>query len=269
MRYLNPLTDFGFKKIFGEPVGKPLLISLLNDVLELAEPITDFQFQNLEQLPDAPAQRRMVYDLLCRDRLGRYILVELQQARQTWFKDRALFYLSQLIRMQGRPGKDWDYRLLPVYGVAILNFALDDAAGGVIRRVSLTDQHYREFYDKLGLVLIELPRFIKTATELETHLDKWLYFLKHLEEWDVMPTVFENDVIARGFTLAELYAMSDEDRQRYQDELKHYRDALNMLSTAREEGLEKGREAGLREALDRLVAGGIPVEQAKKLLGLE
>ena len=59
--------NFGFKKIFGEPDGKPLLNSLLNDVLELADPIVELQFQNLEQLPDVPAQRRMVYDLLCRD----------------------------------------------------------------------------------------------------------------------------------------------------------------------------------------------------------
>ena len=247
MRYLNPLTDFGFKKIFGEPDGKPLLISLLNDVLELAEPIIDLQFQNLEQLPDAPVQRRMVYDLLCRDRRGRYLLVELQQARQTYFKDRALFYLSQLIRMQGQPGKTWNYRLAPVYGVAILNFRLDDSAGELIRRVALKDQYNRVFYDPLGLVFIELPRFAKTAAELESHFDKWLYFLKHLEEWDDMPTVFEDDVIARGFTLAELYAMSQEERQRYDDELKHYRDALNMLQTAQDEGIEKGREAG-REA---------------------
>ena len=67
MRYLDPLTDFGFKKIFGDPDGKPLLISLLNDVLELADPIVELQLKNLKQLPDVPAQRRMVYDLLCRD----------------------------------------------------------------------------------------------------------------------------------------------------------------------------------------------------------
>ena len=62
-RYIDPLTDFGFKKIFTEPDSQPLLLSLLNDVLALSEPITQLHFQNLEQLPDAPAQRRMVYDL--------------------------------------------------------------------------------------------------------------------------------------------------------------------------------------------------------------
>jgi predicted transposase/invertase (TIGR01784 family) len=247
MRYLDPLTDFGFKKIFGEPDGKPLLISLLNDVLELADPIIDLQFQNLEQLPDLPAQRRMVYDLLCQDRRGRYLLVELQQARQTYFKDRALFYLSQLIRMQGQPGKNWDYRLAPVYIVAILNFRLDEPANDPVRRIALKDQNNRIFYDRLGLVFIELPRFAKVGAKLESHLDKWLYFLKHLAEWDAMPTVFADDVIAQGFTLAELYAMSVEERRRYDDELKHYRDALNMLQTAQQEGIEKGIEKGIEQ----------------------
>ena len=80
------------------------------------------------------------------------------------------------------------------------------------------------------------------------------------------------DVIERAFTMAELYAMSEEDRERDHDELKHYRDALNMLDTAREqgiqEGMEKGLEKGMEQAFNRLVASGIPAEQARRLLGL-
>ncbi|MBK8536153.1 MAG: PD-(D/E)XK nuclease family transposase [Candidatus Competibacteraceae bacterium] len=125
MRYIDPLTDFGFKKIFTEPDSQPLLLSLLNDVLALSEPITQLHFQNLEQLPDAPAQRRMVYDLLCQDGQGRTILVELQQVRQAYFKDRTLFYVSHLLRRQGQAGVDWDYQLLPVYAIAILNHRLE------------------------------------------------------------------------------------------------------------------------------------------------
>ena len=91
-----------------------------------------------------------------------------------------------------------------------------------------------------------------------------------------MPTVFKDDVIERAFTMAELYAMSEADRQRYQEELKHYRDALNMLDTARErgiaegieKGIEKGRHEGLQEAVNRLIASGIPADQARRLLGL-
>ena len=274
MRYVDPLTDFGFKKIFTEPPGQPLLISLLNDVLALPEPLTAVQFQNLEQLPDTPAQRRMVYDLLCVDQRKRTVLVEVQRASQTWFKDRTLFYASHLLRRQGQAGTGWNYRLQPVYVIAFLNDVLTQTA---LRRVTLKDEANEVFYDKFGLVFIEMPGFAKTVDQLDTHLDQWLYFLKHAGELETMPTVFKDDVIERAFTMAELYAMSEEDRQRYQEELKHYRDALNMLDTARERGIaegiekgvEKGRHEGLQEAVNRLIASGIPADQARRLLGLE
>jgi hypothetical protein len=60
------------------------------------------------------------------------------------------------------------------------------------------------------------------------------------DQLEAMPTIFKDDVIERAFTMAEWYAMSPEDRQRYEEELKHYRDALNMLDTARERGIEQG-----------------------------
>jgi predicted transposase/invertase (TIGR01784 family) len=269
MRYLNPLTDFGFKKIFTGPAGQPLLISLLNEVLALAEPITAVRLQNLEQLPDTPKHRRMVYDLLAVDQLARTTLVEVQWAEQTWFKDRTLFYASHLLRRQGQAGTKWNYRLQPVYVVAFLNHVL---TGSAIKQVWLKDEAHEVFSDKFRLVFVELPSFTKTVDQLETHRDQWFYFLKHAGELAEMPTVFKDDVIERAFTMAELYALSEEDQERYQEELKHYRDELNMLHTAHdrgvEEGLEKGVEKGLEEALNRLIASGIPADQARRLLGM-
>jgi len=102
---------------------------------------------------------------------------------------------------------------------------------------------------RLDLVFIALPRFTKIEGQLEVHLDCWLYFLKHTEKLDTMPTVFQDKIIERDFTIAELHALSEEDRQRYQDELKHYRDAFNMLRTARRKDIEKG----IKQALNRLI----------------
>ena len=195
-------------------------------------------------------------------------------AGQTWFKDRVLFYASQLLRRQGQAGMKWNYRLQPVYVIAFLNDALTKKA---IQRVTLKNDANEVFYDKFRLTFIEMPGFTKRIDQLDTHLDGWLYFLKHAGELETMPTVFKEDVIERAFTMAELYAMSDEDRQRYHEELKHYRDALNMLDTARERGIEEGvekgrqegRQEGLQEAVNRLIASGIPADQARRLLGLE
>ncbi|MBK8536156.1 MAG: PD-(D/E)XK nuclease family transposase [Candidatus Competibacteraceae bacterium] len=81
------------------------------------------------------------------------------------FQDRTLFYVSHLLRRQGQAGVDWDYQLLPVYAIAIPNHRLEKK-GPVIRRVTLQDQNQEAFYDKLGLVFIELPRFGKTEEQL-------------------------------------------------------------------------------------------------------
>jgi len=62
--FMDPTTDFGFKKLFGDEANADLTISFLNDLLELNPPLVDLSFANLEQLPEAPEQRIGVYDLL-------------------------------------------------------------------------------------------------------------------------------------------------------------------------------------------------------------
>ena len=133
----------------------------------------------------------------------------------------------------------------------MIAFLKESLAQAAFRRVTLKDEANKVFYDKFGLVFIETPSFAKTVDELETHRDHGLYFLKHAGELDAMPMIFKDDVIERAFTMAELYAMSEDDRQRYQDELKHDRDALNRLDTARERGIEEGLQEGLQEACRR------------------
>jgi hypothetical protein len=49
-KYLNPFTDFGFKKIFREEASKPLLLDFLNALLPQNEKIVDLTFKNNEQL---------------------------------------------------------------------------------------------------------------------------------------------------------------------------------------------------------------------------
>ena len=48
-KFINPFTDYGFKKIFGQEVSKELLIEFLNDLLEGERVITDLTFLNNEQ----------------------------------------------------------------------------------------------------------------------------------------------------------------------------------------------------------------------------
>lgn len=137
-RYLNMLTDYAFKVIFGQEHNKDLLIDFINTVLDGADRIVDLQYRNSERLGIVTEDRKVVFDLLCENERGEKILVELQQARETWFKDRALFYASNLIQEQGVKGK-WDYRLKATYVIAILNFEIEDGPE-CVQRVYLHNQ---------------------------------------------------------------------------------------------------------------------------------
>ena len=125
-KFINPFTDYGFKKIFGQEVSKELLIEFLNDLLEGERVITDLTFLNNEQLPEYPGDRIAIYDIYCTTDTGEKIIVEMQNRSQVYFKERALYYLSHAIVRQGVKGESWKFDIKAVYGVFFINFLLDE-----------------------------------------------------------------------------------------------------------------------------------------------
>ena len=123
-RYVNPYTDFGFKKLFGTEMNKELLISFINSLLSDKEQIRDLTYLNTENLGISEADRKAVFDVYCETDSGEKILVEMQRGQQLFFKERSLYYASFPIQQQGKRG-DWDYQLKAVYVIAILNFVFD------------------------------------------------------------------------------------------------------------------------------------------------
>ena len=61
-KYINPFTDWGFKRLFGQELSKDLLISFLNDLLEDELHVKDVTFKDKEQLDDQLCQS---HHLLC------------------------------------------------------------------------------------------------------------------------------------------------------------------------------------------------------------
>ena len=47
-QFVNPFTDIGFKRIFGQEISKPLIIDFLNNLLEGERKITDLSFLDKE-----------------------------------------------------------------------------------------------------------------------------------------------------------------------------------------------------------------------------
>jgi predicted transposase/invertase (TIGR01784 family) len=109
-RYINPYTDFGFKKLFGEEASKDLLIDFLNSILSEDRQIADLTFRNPERLPGTPEERRAMFDVYCEAKNGERFIVEMQKAAQHYFRDRAVFYTTFAIQEQAQKG-DWNFQL--------------------------------------------------------------------------------------------------------------------------------------------------------------
>ncbi|HMX27959.1 MAG TPA: Rpn family recombination-promoting nuclease/putative transposase [Blastocatellia bacterium] len=256
-KYLDPFTDFGFKKLFGSEPNKDLLIDFLNQLLPPQHQIQDLSFARNEQMGRTAFDRRAIFDLFCTSPSGEHFIVEMQRERQKYFKDRSVFYATFPIQEQAQQG-DWNYQLTPVYLVAILDFVFDEDKDDpqVCHRVQLKDQRQRVFYDKLMFIYLEMPKFKKTEAELETPFDKWLYVLRHLPKLTERPARLQERVFAHLFETAEVGKFNRDELVQYEESLKVARDNKNVMETAVEEAEERGEARGLAKGEEIGLAKG-------------
>ncbi len=256
-KYINPLTDFGFKKLFGTEPNKNLLIDFLNQILPNDKKVADLTYSSTEELGKTQLDRKAIFDLYCKGKNGERFIVEMQKAKQNYFKDRSVFYSTFPIQEQAKKG-DWDYQLEPVYSIGILDFIFDDHKTDPTLHhvIEFKNQRGEVFFDKLKLIYLELPKFKKKEEELENHYEKWLYVLRHLSELQNRPKKLQEKVFKQLFEAAEIASFTKEERDAYEDSLKHYRDIKNIVDTSREEGREEGIVEGIEQGIEKGIEQG-------------
>ena len=247
-RYINPFTDFGFKKLFGSEPNKDLLIDFLNELLPEKHRLRELSYGQPEQPGNNPADRKAIFDLYCIGQNGERFIVEMQKAKQNYFKDRSVFYASFPIQEQA-PRGEWNFKLAAVYLIGILGFVFsEDADEQCVRHeIQLRDQRCKVFYDKLTYIYLEMPNFRKTESELQTNFDKWLYVLKQLPTLKNRPPALQEKVFQKLFDTAEIAKFSPKDKQQYEQSLKYYRDLKNVIDSSFDEGIQEGMEKGRLE----------------------
>lgn len=282
-RYVNPYTDFGFKRLFGEEINKDLLISFLNALLQEEQHIVDVTYLRNEHLGFQEKDRKAVFDVYCENDRGEKFIVEMQKAEQQYFKDRSVFYSTFPIREQAKRG-EWDYSLKSVYTVGILNFVFDedrDDENYYHHEVKLMDVRKKEvFYDKLTFIYLEMPKFMKAESELVTLFDKWMYVLKNLPRLMERPLALQERIFKRVFRVAEIAKFDRKEMVEYEESLKVFRDLNNVIGSAElkgkaeglAEGLERGRVEGERKKALSIASGlksmGMSLEEVARITGL-
>ncbi|MFI3155103.1 MAG: Rpn family recombination-promoting nuclease/putative transposase [Methylococcaceae bacterium] len=268
-KYLNPYTDFGFKKLFGEEGSKDLLMDFLNQLLPSYHQVVELNFKNPEKVSSTAKERKAIFDIYCQNKDGERFIVEMQKAKVNFFKDRSLFYSTFPIKEQAQKG-GWDFKLMSVYFIAILDFQYDEKEeeAKFRRDVCLKDQDGDVFYDKLHFKFLQMPLFNKQEHELETHFDKWVYFLKNLENFDHIPAILNEPIFQKGFEIAELSHLKPKQFDDYQKSLLEYWEVKNVKDTAFGDGVEKGKIEERQAIAKNLVAMNLALGDIVKATGL-
>lgn len=306
-RFIDPTTDFGFKKIFGDEANKDIIMGFITDVLELATPLLDIHFKDKEQLPEAEEERSGIYDVYCQDLMGNHFIVEMQKNRIPFVTDRMIYYSTFPITAQAKKGskhvtysepsfeptfigevatvpygnktaavaKPWDFRLSEVYCIAVLGYALNGSTTAVNRNRIRNDQApHAPFSDKLQFVTLELPFFDETKPEysLDRRVNKWLFFLKYLPHLKEIPDFFKGDaVFEKAFEVARYAKLTRKERRRYALNIKRMRDTYAVLMGSYETGYDKGRIEEARNTLELFLSqklGAMPPEIDEAFRGL-
>ena len=246
MKFVDPKTDIAFKKIFGNDAHKNILIEFLNEILELDAPIEDVTISNSYQAPRLKGLKETTLDIKATDKLKREFIVEMQVEKETAFVKRAVYYSSKAYSQQLQ--KTEKYHLLkPVIFLGILDFTIFDHASVLSRHLILNAETGQHDLKDLEFNFIELPKFTKSETELETTADKWIYFIQQADNLDHVPNNADTPALQEAYDIAAQHHWTQEELDIYESQGFAIGKARNSFETALLEGHTKGLAEGLAE----------------------
>lgn len=274
-RYIDLLTDFGFKKVFDSEPNKDVLIAFLNELFKGRRVIRDLVYNPQENSGPATHCRKSIFDVTCTEADGTTFIVEVQRASQQFFADRAIFYTASSIYEQGPKGnKHWDFELKEVYFIGVANFNFNNyPPGQYLRRVRLVEEETGfVYYNKLEFIFLELPNFTLKESDINTGLERWLYVLRNMGQLAEIPVTLCDVVFQKLFKIAKVANLKAEEYMLYQKDLLDRWTEYAVLKTAEEKGMAegeaKGKTKGKAEVVSNLISKfGFTDEQAMNAAG--
>jgi predicted transposase/invertase (TIGR01784 family) len=250
MTFINPKTDFAFKKIFGSENSKDILISFLNALLYDSQPtIQSLQILDPYSAPRVRGLKDTYLDVKAKLHDETTVIIEMQVLNVEAFEKRILYNAAKAYSTQLETAEQY-VLLNPVIALTITDFEMFENFTKVISRFVLKE---REFlidylsYD-IELVFVELPKFKKGLNDLETLTDKWIYFLKNARDLETVPETMESvPEIHKAFTMASKANLNREELDDLERQEIYIQDRRGAISKAVRLGTEKGREEGREE----------------------
>ena len=253
-RYVDILTNSGFKALFGDVNNKDVVMSIINVLLQEHRRVVDIDYLPTESQGDHVGHsKEFRYDFMCKDESGTVFIVEMQKYRDgNWFK-RCVSYASRAYARQSRKGLN--YNVPPVYLIGLMNVDIDHPdkeywKHRYISEYTFREKHCHDLLDEtIVIIFAEMANFNKSAEECINETDKMLYLLKNIGRMMDQPTWLQHEVYTRIFRACEI-AQFDEDKRIIYEQEMYDEDRLNSeLDTAKREGREEGRKEGVEEGV--------------------
>ncbi|MDX2215400.1 MAG: Rpn family recombination-promoting nuclease/putative transposase [Oculatellaceae cyanobacterium bins.114] len=244
--FINPKTDFAFKKIFGSKQSKDILISFLNAIVyNEQDTIQDLVILDPYQAPRIAGMKDSYLDVKATLVDGTTVIIEMQVLNVLGFEKRVLYNAAKAFSIQLGVGED--YTLLnPVIALTITDFEMFPSNPRIISRYRLKEKEdLTDYSDDIELVFVELPKFKKDLDHLETLVDKWLYFLKSASQLESVPsTMSDVPAIQHAFTVAQQSKLSRKELELLEKREIFLHDSRNAILKARQEGRQEGGQVG-------------------------
>ena len=274
MIFINPKIDFAFKKIFGSEDSKDILISFLNALIYEAQPVIyDLEILNPYLAPKIRGVKDTYLDIKAKitdSATGeqRTVIIEMQVLNIEGFEKRILYNAAKSYSIQLTTGQGYEL-LNPVIALTITDFVMFADLPNVTSRFVLKEKDFLidyPIYD-IELIFVELPKFKKDLSELETIIDKWLFFLNNARKLQDVPTTMDTiPEIKKAFYIANQANLTVEELDAQEKSEFFIQDqhaaVTRAVKKAAKESLEQGRQEGLSEGLKQKA-----YEIAKNMLG--
>jgi len=278
MIFINPKIDFAFKKIFGSEDSKDILISFLNALVYEANPvIQDLEIINPYLAPKIRGVKETYLDIKAKikDIAGeeRTVIIEMQVLNVEGFEKRILYNAAKSYSTQLASGEGY-HLLNPVIALTITDFIMFAELSNVTSKFILKEKDFLidyPIYD-IELIFVELPKFKKNGSDLETIIDKWLYFLNNARKLqEIPPNMDDIAEIKKAFYIANQANLTLDELEDQEKSEIFIQDQRGAITKAVKESLDQGRQEGSQQKayeIARRMLGAFDEETIARMTGL-
>ncbi|MEG4851281.1 Rpn family recombination-promoting nuclease/putative transposase [Microcoleus sp. B5-D4] len=255
MNFINPKTDFGFKKIFASPQSKEVLISFLNAMLYNAEPtIKDLEIIDPYAAPSVTGLKDTYLDVKAKITGNKTVIIEMQVINVEAFTKRVIYnaaktYATQLKRREGYS------KLNPLIALTITDFILFENTEKFLSHFVFKEvEENFEYYREIELVFVELPKFNKKLEQVENLIQSWIYFIKNAPELEEIPDKLASvPEIQTAFNIANRSTLNLDELASLEKREMFFEDQRGAVIKGMQEGRQEGRQEGLIEGQTALI----------------